>query len=98
MVGTNATPPALARAWRRESMSSAIRISAQVEELAPALHRAHPSHEELEVGITLDEIQVFGVDGQHRCRIVMVKEARVALGEHREVFLGDAALEAGRAP
>src|SRR5439155_9291753 len=80
---------------RRQCRSG--RASAEVEELAPALHAAHPGHEQLEIRVALDEIEILGVDDQHRSGGVVVEEPRVALGEHRQIFFTDTALVASPA-
>src|SRR5881394_1174023 len=97
MVGTNATAPAAEQARRSDSMSFAICISAEVEEFPAALHRAQPADEQLEIGVALDEVEILGIHRQHRRRVVVVEEARVAVGEEGEVFLADAAFVAGGA-
>src|SRR4249920_1502886 len=97
MVGTKATAPAWAQALRSDATSLAICISAEVEELAAALHRAQAADQQLEVGVALDEVEVLGIHGQHRRRVVVMEEACVALRQQREVFLADAALVAGGA-
>src|SRR5258705_11317502 len=97
MVGTKATVPTWAQAWRSEATSFAIRISAKIEELAATLHRAQPADQQLEIGVALDEVEVFRVHRQYRRRVVVVEEARVALRQHSEILLAKAALVAGGA-
>src|SRR5258705_4252470 len=97
MVGTKATAPARAQALRSDATSFAICISTEVEELAAALHRAQPADQQLEIGVALDEVEVLGIHGQHRRRVVVMEEARVALRQQRQVLLADAAFVSGGA-
>src|SRR5512143_2140876 len=79
MVGTKPSPRRSAVARRSSAMSWTTRIgSGAAEELAPALHAAHVLEQQLEIGLARDEVQVLGVDDQHRRGGVVVEEARVA--------------------
>jgi len=55
-TNTQVPRPAPPRARRQ---CRAGRASAEVEELPPALHAAYPGHEQLEIRIALDEIEIL---------------------------------------
>src|SRR6266478_5788143 len=63
--------------------------ASQVEVLSPAPHGLDALQQQLQVLVAGDRVQVFTVDDQHRRRIVLMKEGRVAFGQRPQVRLGD---------
>src|SRR5215510_8104231 len=92
-------PPARWRWPRGAARRCGARFSsAEVEELPPALHRPQSRHQQLEVRIPLDEVEVLRIDDKHRRRVVMIEEARIAFDEQRQVLLAHWPLVAPRTP
>ena len=75
------------RAWAGRSGLRAQVVLAKVEELAPAAHRRRRARAAASmcVGI-VDEVEPLAVDDQQRRLVVLVEEARVGVGEARQVL------------
>ena len=61
---------------------------AEIEELAPRPHAGDPREQHFHVRRIVDEIQALAVDDQQRRLVVLVEEARVRIGQPREIPSG----------
>ena len=100
MVGTKATRPRIVEpprklgaglndvhasyAWPRLKNSRRARIAGDARE------------QHLEMRRVVDEVEALAVDDEQRRLVVLVEEARVGVGQAREVLVGDRLLEARR--
>src|SRR5690606_36971140 len=65
---------------------------ADAEETAPAAQLGQLTDQHGKVFVTLDRVQMLGVDDQQRRVVVVVEEAAVGFGQGPQVGLGDVGL------
>jgi hypothetical protein len=70
---------------------------AQIEELAACPHARHTRQQHVEMCRDVDEIEPLAVDDEARRFVVLIEEARVGIGQPRQVFVGNRPLVFGAA-